>query len=213
MASTEDPTSSSQESSSTVLEENLPSGSTASPSVSLSVESSQETSPAGMDSQEFKKPQALGRLKRPTLVKRMSSGTMIIPRDQPTVGPEREYPPDDVRSMSPRRSSEITQNIFDNCRESRVSPPHCPKTISLSDLESVGREFPQSIKIPLTLLVYHFAIREAIDLQDTLAALAEKIEDATAGCETLQKNNQALQDAIGDMTRNLSKESFTKKKK
>ncbi|KAL9613145.1 MAG: hypothetical protein Q9167_002310 [Letrouitia subvulpina] len=174
MASTEDMLNSSQESSSTVPEENLPPGSTVSPPASLSAESSQEIPSAVVDSQEFKKPQAPGRLKRPTLVKRMSSGTMIIPRDQPTLGPEREYPPDDVRSMSPRRSSEITQSIFDNCCESRVS--------------------------------------EALDLQDTLAALAEKVEDATMGCETLEKNNQALQEAIGDMTRNLSKESFTKKK-
>lgn len=67
--------------------------------------------------------------------------------------------------------------------------------------------------MPLTLLTYGSINREAMDLQDTLAVLAEKIEDATAGCETLEKNNQALQDAIGDMTRNLSKESFTKKKK
>ncbi|KAI4216465.1 MAG: hypothetical protein LQ351_000954 [Letrouitia transgressa] len=199
MTAPEDTFNSSQGSSSTVPEENLPSRATISPPASLSAEFSQETSSAGVDSHEFKKPQTPGRLKRPTLVKRMSSGTMIIPRDQPIEGPEREYPPDDVRSMSPRRSSEITQNLFDNCRESRVS--------------STGRELSQSIAMPLTLLTYGSINREAMDLQDTLAVLAEKIEDATAGCETLEKNNQALQDAIGDMTRNLSKESFTKKKK
>ena len=50
-------------------------------------------------------------------------------------------------------------------------------------------------------------------MQDTLAMLAEKVNEAQTGCETLEKNNQALQDAIGDMTRNLAKESFSKKKK
>ncbi|KAK3329977.1 hypothetical protein B0H66DRAFT_42453 [Apodospora peruviana] len=44
---------------------------------------------------------------RPGLPSRRSSGTMIVPRDSSEVGPvELEVGPDDVRAMSPRRTSQ-----------------------------------------------------------------------------------------------------------
>ncbi|KAL8740876.1 MAG: hypothetical protein Q9190_006459 [Brigantiaea leucoxantha] len=170
--------------------------------------SSHNSSTSTTDTEEPKEPHTPGRLNRPRLIKRVSSGTMIIPRDQPTMGPEREYPPDDVRSMSPRRSSEITHSMFDHCRESREALLKCvhPKRITLQEPVQV---LPIAKSVTNTI----FDIREALDMQDTLAMLAEKVNEAQTGCETLEKNNQALQDAIGDMTRNLAKESFSKKKK
>jgi hypothetical protein len=60
---------------------------------------------------------------RPRLGSRKSSGTMIIPRDSPRVemAPgEEEYEPDDVRSMSPRRTSEAIEKLGDDARRSLV---------------------------------------------------------------------------------------------
>ncbi|KAB5522887.1 hypothetical protein GE09DRAFT_977257 [Coniochaeta sp. 2T2.1] len=55
---------------------------------------------------------------RPRLPSRMSSGTMVVPRDSLEVGPiERKLDPDDVRAMSPRRTSEDLQNIGKEARD------------------------------------------------------------------------------------------------
>ncbi|KAK4231073.1 hypothetical protein QBC38DRAFT_258333 [Podospora fimiseda] len=52
---------------------------------------------------------------RPRLPSRKSSGTMIIPRDaHPT---EMEIEPDDVRAMSPRRSSEDIESLGKEARD------------------------------------------------------------------------------------------------
>lgn len=55
---------------------------------------------------------------RPRLVTRKSSGTLIVPRDSTEVGPiEHEYEADDVRAMSPRRTSEDLENLGREARE------------------------------------------------------------------------------------------------
>lgn len=50
-------------------------------------------------------------------------------------------------------------------------------------------------------------------MQSGLAAIANQIETVARNCESLDRQNQALQDAIGDMTRSLSRESLSSKKK
>lgn len=55
---------------------------------------------------------------RPRLPSRKSSGTLIVPRDSIEVGPtDHEYEPDDVRAMSPRRTSEDLENLGREARE------------------------------------------------------------------------------------------------
>ena len=56
-------------------------------------------------------------LARPTLGSRKSSGTIIIPRDSPTVEAKDEhYDADDARAMSPRRSSDEIEKMGDDAR-------------------------------------------------------------------------------------------------
>lgn len=55
---------------------------------------------------------------RPRLPSRKSSGTIIVPRDYIEVGPlDRKTDPDDVRSMSPRRTEEDLVNLGKEARE------------------------------------------------------------------------------------------------
>lgn len=55
---------------------------------------------------------------RPRLPSRKSSGTMIVPRDSTEVGPNQmQIGPDDVRSMSPRRTSEDIESLGKAARE------------------------------------------------------------------------------------------------
>ncbi|CAJ2500888.1 Uu.00g037410.m01.CDS01 [Anthostomella pinea] len=55
---------------------------------------------------------------RPRLHSRKSSGTLIVPRDSFLVGPsEPDWEPDDVRAMSPRRTSEDLENLGREARE------------------------------------------------------------------------------------------------
>ncbi|CAP60241.1 uncharacterized protein PODANS_1_5530 [Podospora anserina S mat+] len=54
---------------------------------------------------------------RPRLPSRKSSGTMIVSRDA-SVGPmETDFAPDDVRSMSPRRTSEDIEHLGKEARQ------------------------------------------------------------------------------------------------
>lgn len=59
------------------------------------------------------------RIPRPKLGSRKSSGSMIISRDtQVELRPEdEEYDENDVRTMSPRRSSEVTEKIGEHARQ------------------------------------------------------------------------------------------------
>ncbi|EAA34569.2 hypothetical protein GE21DRAFT_1902 [Neurospora crassa] len=55
---------------------------------------------------------------RPRLPSRKSSGTMIVPRDSIEVGPvEMTLGPDDVRAMSPRRTSQDLEMLSKEARE------------------------------------------------------------------------------------------------
>ena len=66
---------------------------------------------------------------RPRLLSRKSSGPMVIPRDS-DVGPvDIQFGPDDVRAMSPRRSSEDIETMGREAREELrrlVSLRSCP---------------------------------------------------------------------------------------
>ena len=54
---------------------------------------------------------------RPKSIGRQNSGTIIIPRDaNPMPTPQGEYPPDDARAMSPRRTSEETDKLGEETR-------------------------------------------------------------------------------------------------
>ncbi|KAH7312639.1 hypothetical protein B0I35DRAFT_59862 [Stachybotrys elegans] len=55
---------------------------------------------------------------RPHLPTRKSSGPLVVPRNSSAVGPiEADFGPDDVRSMSPRRSSEDIDKMGKEARE------------------------------------------------------------------------------------------------
>ncbi|KAI4205881.1 MAG: hypothetical protein LQ350_000066 [Teloschistes chrysophthalmus] len=112
------------------------------------------------------------KLQRPKLVQRKSSGSIIIPRTAPTIGPKVVYPPDDARAMSPRRSVEENEEIVKTARQS---------------LENRVKQ-----------------------MQSGLAAIAAEVESVSANCDSLEGNNLALQQAIGDMTRSLSRQGLNK---
>ncbi|KAI8664674.1 hypothetical protein NCS57_00509500 [Fusarium keratoplasticum] len=55
---------------------------------------------------------------RPPLPTRKSSGPLVVPRDSSAVGPiEPNFGPDDVRAVSPRRTSEELDKIGKEARE------------------------------------------------------------------------------------------------
>ncbi|KAI9903505.1 hypothetical protein N3K66_000034 [Trichothecium roseum] len=55
---------------------------------------------------------------RPRLPSRKSSGPLVVPRDSSAVGPvESHFGPDDVRAMSPRRTSEDIDKMGKEARE------------------------------------------------------------------------------------------------
>lgn len=60
------------------------------------------------------------RLARPKLGSRKSSGTMIVPREAPTRVAEPEYDEGDVRTMSPRRSSEEVDRLGEEARRDMI---------------------------------------------------------------------------------------------
>ncbi|KAI1338639.1 hypothetical protein F5Y15DRAFT_123278 [Xylariaceae sp. FL0016] len=79
-----------------------------------SLERSNSSSASSVDQQEIHSPVPI----RPRLHNRKSSGTLIVPRDSCDVGPiEREYEADDVRAMSPRRTSEDLETMGREARE------------------------------------------------------------------------------------------------
>ena len=55
---------------------------------------------------------------RPRLPSRKSSGPLAVPRNSSAVGPtDHDYGPDDVRAMSPRRTSEDIDRLGKEARE------------------------------------------------------------------------------------------------
>ncbi|KAL8970459.1 MAG: hypothetical protein Q9183_001518 [Haloplaca sp. 2 TL-2023] len=114
------------------------------------------------------------KLQRPKMTSRKSSDTMIIPRDAPTVAPKKEFPPDDARAMSPRRSIEETDKIGGDAKS--------------------------------------FIVQEQLNKQTALADLRTKVDSIRENADNLDSNNQAIQGAIGEMTRSLSNQSLPSKK-
>ncbi|KAL8699020.1 MAG: hypothetical protein Q9201_006243 [Fulgogasparrea decipioides] len=55
--------------------------------------------------------------------------------------------------------------------------------------------------------------KSAQEMQSGLAAIAAQVDTVRQNCESLEGNNQALQEAIGDMTRSLSRQSMANKGK
>ncbi|MCJ1353026.1 MAG: hypothetical protein MMC33_003010 [Icmadophila ericetorum] len=123
--------------------------------------------PPSLKNDEPETPASPSRFSRPKLTSRKSSGTIIIPRDSDVQTPLRDYPPDDARAMSPRRSS--------------------------SETEKLGNDARLSVQ------------EHARNLQSGLIAIAEKIENVKSDHEKLEKQNAALQDYIGGLTRSMSK--------
>jgi short coiled-coil protein len=55
---------------------------------------------------------------RPRLPSRKSSGPLVVPRDSSAVGPiDSHFGPDDVRAMSPRRTSEDIDRMGKEARD------------------------------------------------------------------------------------------------
>ena len=62
-----------------------------------------------------------GKLERPKLGTRKSSGTMVIPRDSPHVEiEEEEYDENDARCMSPRRTTEEIERLQKEAHETLI---------------------------------------------------------------------------------------------
>lgn len=72
--------------------------------------------PPSLKSDEQEAPASPSRFSRPKLTSRKSSGTIIIPREADVTTPLRDYPPDDARAMSPRRSSSETEKLGNDAR-------------------------------------------------------------------------------------------------
>ncbi|KAI1765284.1 hypothetical protein GGR53DRAFT_267074 [Hypoxylon sp. FL1150] len=77
-------------------------------------ERSDSSSASSVDNSDIHQPIPI----RPRLPNRKSSGTLIVPRDSSQVGPlEPDLEPDDVRAMSPRRTSEDIEVMGREARE------------------------------------------------------------------------------------------------
>jgi hypothetical protein len=85
----------------------------------LADSSSTNSSTSGGDGEDVQ--QSSSKPQRPKLHTRKSSGTIIVPRDDPNVEiAEEEYDEGDARTMSPRRSSEELDRMEDNARAALV---------------------------------------------------------------------------------------------
>ena len=58
------------------------------------------------------------RLDRPRLTARQKSNTIIVPKGKDVVQMHAEYPPDDARAMSPRRTSADLEKLGQEVRQS-----------------------------------------------------------------------------------------------
>ncbi|KAK4129101.1 hypothetical protein N657DRAFT_630064 [Parathielavia appendiculata] len=129
---------------------------------------------------------------RPKLPSRKSSGTMIVPRDSSDVGPvELHVGPDDVRSMSPRRTTEDIQTLGKQARE------------ELQRATTSKRKTTQ-----LTA-----ARRHAKALQDSLINIFNRIEAVKEEHDKLDNHNKFLQKYIGDLMSTSKITSTSRSKK
>ncbi|CAD6571526.1 MAG: hypothetical protein ASARMPRED_004626 [Alectoria sarmentosa] len=81
-------------------------------------DSTQPSSTTSSDHESITEERRSRSLTRPKFISRKSSRTMLIPSDSPDVElkEEENYPPGDARAMSPRRSPEETNALFDKSR-------------------------------------------------------------------------------------------------
>lgn len=154
---------------------------------------------------------------RPRLDVRRPSGTSIVPRDHPDVEIRNEvFPPNDARAMSPRRSSLEIEKLGEDARRSlqlwvislTLVCVILNVYLSLRDLTSLDICMLSRINV-----FFRFPTRHAQTLQSGLNALAAKIEMVKSDHERLEKQNLALQDYIGGLTRSMSKTDLTSKSK
>ncbi|KAL8951853.1 MAG: hypothetical protein Q9222_002201 [Ikaeria aurantiellina] len=121
----------------------------------------------------------------------------------PTEVSRQDFPPDDARAMSPRRSTEETDKMLVSARQD--FPPDDGRALgprrSTEETDKMRVSARQSIE------------KRAQDMQSGFEAIATQIESVSKNCESLDRQNQALQDTIGDMKKSLSRESLNAKKK
>ena len=137
---------------------------------------------------------------------------MIIARDNPNVEIQNEtYPPDDARAMSPRRSISDTEKLGEETRASVKRYVVYPFLVTSSTVTPTVPKRPRwitTVSLPRDdWLLTNKSIpssRQARSLQSGLNALAERIEQVKADHEKLEKQNLALQDYIGGLTRSMS---------
>ena len=94
------------------------------------------------------------------------------------------YPPDDARAMSPRRSSADVEKLSEGAR---LHLKECVRP-------------KESTVVWLTRLS-----SQALTLQSSLAALAERIDEVKSDHDKLESENKFLQDYIGGLTRTISR--------
>lgn len=140
---------------------------------------------------------------RPRISSRKISGTNIVPRDHPDIEiKEESFPPHDARAMSPRRTSAEMEKIGAETRKT------LERYILLSPYSHLRRDEENLPKPPAD-----FLFRHAMTLQSGLSALAEKIEVVKLDHDKLEKQNVALQDYIGGLTKSMSRTDLTTKSK
>jgi hypothetical protein len=116
------------------------------------------------------------KMQRPKLHTRKSSGTIIVPRDDPNVEVRDEhYDEGDARTMSPRRSSEEVERLEEGARQTMIEyvcfdPHHRPHLLII--------------------------LRQAKALQESLSSIVERVESVKAEHEKLEGGNKFLQSYV-----------------
>lgn len=116
------------------------------------------------------------KLQRPKLHNRKSSGTIIVPRDDPNVEVHDEhYDEGDARTMSPRRSSEEVERLEEGARQTMI--------------ECVALQIR-------SVTITNHVFRQAKALQESLLSIVERVESVKAEHEKLEGGNKFLQSYV-----------------
>ena len=134
---------------------------------------------------------------------------MLVPSDSPDVElkEEENYPPGDARAMSPRRSPEETNKMFDKSRAALtkyVYPYLLPSpylSLPLSDIIATVEQARRQARKKAT----DWTCSHAMEVQSSLDALVNRCENVQSDLSKLEKNNNDLQEYIGGLTRSMSK--------
>jgi hypothetical protein len=116
------------------------------------------------------------KMPRPKLHTRKSSGTIIVPRDDPNIEPHEEhYDEGDARTMSPRRSSEEVERLEEGARQTMI----------------------ECVVFNLFLVVSLLTLdSQAKALQASLLDIVERVESVKAEHEKLEGGNKFLQSYV-----------------